>query len=168
MGNFIEHPRFPEARIKMSNGLTVVVYSTFIVSLSKLAQTGRDFNFYFWVADHDQMIFGIGAVSINLAEMPWVFENFEEEKPFLLKVIEDAKENLGYKVFDFGTNPEYLRGYLEDLRMLISQLTLKDVENASKNPNYLFREIAAPNSLEKCVEHGIYKTIHGCYICNNW
>lgn len=168
MGNWIQHPRYPEANIKMSNGLTIVVYSTLIVSMSKLAQSERDFDFYYWLADHDQTVFGIGNVSIDLDEMPWALENFDNEKQFILRVIEDAQKNLGYQIFDFGTHPEHLRGNLEDLRMLVMQLNKDDVENAPNREGYLFREVEKPKIKEKCSEHGIYKTIFGCYICNNW
>lgn len=186
MGNRITHPKYEAlGSIKMSNGLTDVFLAALIVSGSRLASKLDEMKFVLWLAMHDQSVLGRGTVGFDLSELPWNFENFEAEKSFVLSVIEDAHENLGWGVFEFGIHPEFFRGDLEQLRMLVLNLDLIDVK-AEKKPyqkEFLYEgstietsssrlesqficELEKLPQFSKCSIHGVIKSEFGCFICN--
>jgi hypothetical protein len=189
MGNRITHPKYGTlGSIKMSNGLTDVFLATLIVSGSHLASKPNEIYFVLWIAMHDQSVLGVGTVGFDLSELPWNFENFEQEKSFLLGVIEDAHKELGGGIFEFGTHPEFLRGDLEQLRMLVLNLDLIDAKAKKKQKirkTFLYEgsttETAASRlesqficELEKfpvhskCSTHNVFVSEFGCFICNNF
>ena len=188
MGNKITHPKYDAlGSVKMSNGLTDVFLAALIVSGSRLAAESDEMKFVLWFAMHDQSVWGRGTVSFDLSELPWNHENFEAEKSFVLSVIEDAHENLGWGVFSFGIHPEFFRGDLEQLRMLVFNLNLIDVKAKKKSyrKKFLYEgsiietsrsrleaqficELEKLPQFSKCSTHAVIKSEFGCFICNNF
>jgi hypothetical protein len=156
------------------------------VSGSRLAATPHEVQFILWLAQHDQSAVGFGTVDFDLSEMPWTLQGFEAEKAFLLRVIERAQARLGWEVLNFATHPEVLCGDLEQLRMLVLNLTAEDFEHAEKTRVKQYRDagcdeamaqaliapaprwrVEMPAELQKCQKHGVFLTKYGCFVCNN-
>lgn len=187
MGNRITHPRYGTlGSLKMSNGKTDVVLAVLVVSGSRLAATLREAEFILWLAKHDQSVIGLGTVDFDLSELPWTLEAFEQEQAFLLSVIENAQAKLGWEVLSFGTHPEVLCGDLEQIRMLVLNLTAEDLKNAEQTRMKRYTDagmdeamaqrltqksdrwqVEMPIELSKCEKHGVLLTEYGCFVCNN-
>jgi hypothetical protein len=176
MGNRITHPKYGNlGSLKMSNGRTDVVLGALITSGSRLAVSLRETELVLWLAHRDQSIVGFGMVSFDLSEIPWMLKNFDEEKAFMLQVIEGAQARLGWDVLDFGTPPDVLCGDLEQIRMLILNLTTEDLIKAeqsgktTKIKHHLNARVNEEMAIElhKCEKHGVLLTQYGCFVCNN-
>lgn len=188
MGNRITHPKYGHlGPLKMSNGRTDVVLGVLVVSGSRLAVSPREVEFILWLAQLDQSAVGLGTVGFDLSEMPWTLTDFDQEKEFKLRVIEGAQARLGWEVLDFGTHPEVLCGDLEQIRMLILNLTAEDLRKAEQTrmQQYLDvgidesmaqrlilpdprRRVEMPVTLQKCQDHDVFLTKYGCFVCNNF
>ncbi|RUS93950.1 hypothetical protein DSM106972_094870 [Dulcicalothrix desertica PCC 7102] len=155
----------------MSNGRTDVVLAVLVTSGSRLALSPREAELVLWLAQRDQSKVGFGMVGFDLSEIPWTLENFDEEKAFMLKIIEGAQAKLGWNVLDFGTPPDVLCGDLEQIHMLVLNLTAEDLIKAPQmkikhHLNTSFDEQMAIE-LNKCEKHGVLLTEYGCFVCNN-
>lgn len=187
MGNRITHPRYGFlGSLKMSNGRTDVVLAVLVVSGSRLAASPHDAEFVLWLAQLDQSAVGFGTVGFDLSEMPWTFDGFDGEKAFVLRMVEGAQARLGWEVLNFGTPPEVLCGDLEQIRMLVLNMTAEDLRKAEQTRmrQYLDagsgeatakqlvapdprRGVEMPAELQKCEKHGVFLAKYGCVVCNN-
>lgn len=166
MGNRIT---FGEDSLKMSNGLTSVFIDVLTLAGSRLAQTVDEKRLIVWLAEKDQSKVGIGTVGFDICEMPWNTENFEENKCFMLKVIEAAENRTDWEKLDYQPNEEHIFWALKEFAELISKLDFKYVL-----PNALGEWIMAADSddpvicgFPKCEKHGALLSCFGCHICNN-
>lgn len=166
MGN---HITFGEDSLKMSSGLTAVFIDVMTLAGSRLAQTVDEKFLIVWLAENDQSVVGIGTVGFDIREMPWNTERFEENKRFMLKVIEAAGNRTDWDKLGYQPNEELLVPVLEKFAEMILRLSVKYV-----SPNALGEWIMDIDSddhvicgFPKCPKHGILLTCFGCHICNN-
>ena len=154
--------------ICMSNALTAVFIDVLTLAGSRLAQTIDEKRLIVWLAEKDQSIVGIGTVGFDISEMSWNTGRFEENKRFMLKVIEAAENRADWDKLGYQPNEEHIFWALKKFAELISPMTAKDVdENAVKE------WLSAAESddpvicgFPKCEKHGILLTCFGCLFCN--
>ncbi|WCT54710.1 hypothetical protein PQ456_16090 [Paenibacillus kyungheensis] len=157
--------------IGMSNGLTSVFVEVLSISGSLLAQTNREKELTIWIAQRDQSVVGMGTVSFDIDEMPWMIEHFAIEKSFILKVILKAIDGLGWEKLSYQPQPEFIISCLQQFYSMIEVFNEEHVDIK----NYLeWAEIeegddrpTIPIGYPKCEKHDIYITCHGCVLCNS-
>lgn len=155
--------------IGMSNGLTDVFINVLVLSGSNLARTAEEKRLIVWLAEKDQSKVGMGTVGFDLCDMPWNKETFEENRAFLLKVIEAAKNKAGWELLDYVPNEKLLFPCLDRFAQLISKIGTDNIK-----PEALEEWLKAANPSDpvlagfpKCPKHGALLSCFGCQICNN-
>lgn len=165
MGNSVS---FGGDSLQMSNGLTAVFIDVMTLAGSRLAQTVDEKRLVVWLAEKDQSVVGMGTVGFDIREMPWNTERFEENKHFMLKVVEAAENKTDWDRLGYQPNEELLLPALKRFAEMISQITAEDVdENAVKE--WLAaaeRDDPVICGFPKCEKHGILLTCFGCLFCN--
>lgn len=166
MANYIG---FRDESISCSNGLTSVLLTTIGLSGSRLAVTEDEKNLIVWLMTLDQGKRGIGTVGFDLEELPWKCDKFEQQKAFMLKVLEGVKNKLGWETLDYPPNEEMLAGRIYWLRNMIEQMTLDDFDENSTIEWLSDDEDGGmvPEGYPKCQCHGILLSIFGCMVCND-
>ena len=164
--------------ISMSNGLTDVFIDYLLISGSELANSESEKRVLSFFAEKQQSIMGMGNVGFYIIEMPWSKEYFEQDKAFLLNVIEHARvlsrqkevwTKLGYE-----PGKEHIDYALNGFNDLIKRMTLKDIDENNLKEWLAESEPDAPVccGYPKCPKHGIILSFCGCKLCNdgrkNW
>lgn len=101
MANYIKLTNNSDIDMHMSNGGTSVFISVIGLSGSRLAKTDDQKKLIVWLMEKDQSRVGIGTVGFSLSEMPWTKDKFDDEKAFLLNVINAVKQKLGWDTLDY-------------------------------------------------------------------
>ena len=176
MGNIISFDRNVSENddsLAMSNGLTDVFLDYLLVSGSELAKTDSEKMLIVFLAQKQQSVVGIGNVDLDIIEMPWQKSTFENDKIFILKVIDHVRKlsfqkniwnKLGYK-----PNQELLEYALNGFEILIKRMTENDVDtdnfeefiNESDENDPIFC------GFPKCPKHDIFLSFFGCKFCND-
>lgn len=162
------HITFGEDSLQMSNGLTAVFIDVLTLAGSRLAQTVDAKRLIVWLAEKDQSVVGIGTVGFDICEMPWNTECFEENKRFVLKVVEAAENKMDWDRLGYQPNEELLIPALKRFAELISQMTADDVDKNAADEWLNAAESGDPvlHGFPKCEKHGILLTCHGCLFCS--
>lgn len=110
---------------------------------------------------------GLGLVGFDIVDMPWAKESFEEDKKFMLDVIDGVKNKLGWETLDYEPNEEVIFGYMDTFRKLIDRMTVDDIDE-----NYLKDWLATTDpddpvncGFPKCEKHDAYISVAGCQVC---
>lgn len=167
MGN---HIGFGENSLKMSNGLTAVFIDVMTLAGSRLAQSDDEKRLIVWLAEKDQSVVGIGTVGFDIRKMPWNTERFEENRRFMLDVIEAAENRTAWDKLDYSPNEEHIFRALRSFAGLIPQMTAEDADESAAKEWLDNAESGDPVlcGFPKCEKHGALLTCFGCHICNNW
>ena len=100
-------------------------------------------------------------------EMPWVKDSFEEDKEFLLGVIDGVKSKLGWETLDYEPNEEVIFGYMDTFRKLIERMSVDDIDE--KNLTEWLSAADADDPVNcgfpKCEKHDAYISVAGCQVC---
>ncbi|MDP4178378.1 MAG: hypothetical protein Q8900_08590 [Bacillota bacterium] len=88
----------------MSNIRMDIFLSVIVLSGSRLAVKKREKELIQWFCERDDTIRGRGCNGFSICDIPWKEEDFEYERKFLLKVVDGAKEKLGWDVLDYEVN----------------------------------------------------------------
>lgn len=165
MGNCIT---FGENSLKMSNGLTSVFIDVLTLAGSRLARTEDEKRLIVWLAEKDQSKVGIGTVGFDIRKMPWNKERFEENKRFMLKMVDAAENKTDWNKLDYQPNEEHIFRVLQEFAELISKMTAEDIdENAMKEwLDGAEGDDPVLCGFPNCPEHGILKTLWGCLFCD--
>ncbi|MDE7293675.1 MAG: hypothetical protein K2N72_04540 [Oscillospiraceae bacterium] len=170
MSNFIDFKRGEHTcdDIGMSNGMTAVFISILALSGTKLAATENQKRLMVRLCEADQ-ICGIGTVSFDVCSLPWERETLEEDKAFMLRVIEGAKNKTGWEKLDYEPSEERLFPNLDKLIRLIERVTAADIDDEKIKKWYELAEADDPinNGFPKCEKHGVFLTCLGCVVCND-
>jgi hypothetical protein len=87
--------------------------------------------FIVWLAGHDQNIFGVGWggwVGFDVDEIAWEQDRFDEQKAFVLKVIDTALRRHRWEILDY--DPPYVHLQLGLFRTLIEKYAIDMVQLA--------------------------------------
>lgn len=172
MGNNIDFKGFGKGRtdddMHMSNGMTSVFISVLALSGTELAVTGNQKRLMVRICEADQ-ICGIGTVGFDVCSLPWERETLEEDKAFMLRVIEGAKNKAGWEKLDYEPSEERLFPFLDRFGRLIKRVTADDIDDEEIKKWYGYSKSDDPmyNGFPKCEKHGVFLTCLGCVVCND-
>lgn len=165
MSNYIELTNNSNIDMGMSNGATSVFITVIGLSGSRLAKTDDEKKLLVWILEKDQTKCGIGTVGFTISEMPWVKENFESQKTFLLEVIKVVKEKLGWETLDYTPNEEIIFPLMDTFSDMIKKFKKEDIDEvaieACEDNEPIF------NCYPVCKEHNVLLTCFGCHACND-
>lgn len=157
--------------LKMTNGATCVFINVLCLSGGRLAETESQKRFMVFLAEQNQNIYGLGNVGFDIVEMPWDKNSFEEDKAFMLRVIEGARKKLGWEtLLHYTPNEERVYEDLNTFQKLIEHMTTGDIIEASLG-EWLseISKTAEKNPIRcgfpKCKIHDAYIGVYGCQIC---
>ncbi|MBX7222539.1 MAG: hypothetical protein K1Y36_21510 [Blastocatellia bacterium] len=159
MGNIFSNDK-AGCDMALSNGATIVLLSTLILSGSDLAQTEWEQELVTWLAEHDQTIYGLGVVGFDLDEIAWNPADFEQEKAFLLALTDLALRRHRWEVLDY--DPPFALCYLTDFRKLVECYTAEMVEGPKA-----WDWFQPPETLSKCPLHQVFVHANGCLLCHD-
>lgn len=158
MGNTISNK---DKDIKMSNGLTSVLINVLGLSGSIIAESDDEIKIILWIMEANiQSIFGIGTVGFDIGDIPWNRVKFNEEKEFILKTIDGAKNKIGWETLGYKPNETMLMPVLDKLQNMIYEFEVDQIK--SNSARY---EIEIPVQLRKCNIHNTFITKYGCQCC---
>lgn len=174
MGNTISMPngqRHLVESISMSNGLTSAFLELLVISGSIIAQSNRERELIIWLAQRDQAIVGIGTVGFDIYEMPWTFENFEEERNFISQTIISAINGVGWEHLNYESQQDWILERLEHFHQMINHFDKQYVNEIHYKEWLEIDEdddnLTIPEGYPKCNKHLVYLSCHGCILCNN-
>lgn len=160
----------PDEWLCMSNGGTAVFLSVLVLSGSRLAQEKKEKELIIWISEHDDTVRGRGCNGFDIEDIPWDFNNFERERSFILKVIEGAREKLGWETLHYELNEAFVFSYLDTFKNLIINF---DPVYIDKEAYRCWKEegndprFAIPEGFTKCPKHGTLLYFNGCIACND-
>ncbi|MBD5510601.1 MAG: hypothetical protein HDR08_05030 [Lachnospiraceae bacterium] len=152
----------------MSNGGTDVFINILALSGAAIAQTESEKRLMVYLSEKDQTV-GRGCVGFAIIEMPWDKETFEADKSFMIKVINGARNKIGWEKLDYSPNEEFVLHYLDTFENLINRMTIDDIREESLENWLAAAEAGDPISCEfpRCKKHNTFLTCFGCQICNH-
>lgn len=171
MGNRIKlhenHENFEE-HLKMSNGLTSVFIAVLVLSGSTLAQNKAEKEWMSWLASRDQGIHGRGAVGFCISDMPWTREGFVDEKDFVLRVIDGAREKLRWDVLNYNPTEEFVTFALDRFQNLINLFDEQYInEEAYQEWQSYLKKYGFSENPPMCQHHAVYLHPAGCVLCHD-
>lgn len=153
--------------LEMQNGLTDVLINTILLSGSFLAKTIDEKRLIVWLAEKDQTL-GSGTVGFDVCNMPWNPDTFYENKAFMLKVVQEAENKLGWEKLDYEPNVELLIPCLKKFSFFIYNIDINSI-----NINILKDWLASADEKDPincnfpcCEKHHTLLTFLGCQLCN--
>jgi hypothetical protein len=165
MGNIFKNGRAPGVEsLSMSNGATAVVIEVLVLAGSRLARTDWEKSWVVWLAEHDQAVVGRGAVGFDMRMMGWTRPHFDEEKAFVLRVVDAAGQKLGWETRDCEPNGEVVTLLLERFRQLVESVTAEHIVE-DWGPDAWVPE--AQSGYPTCSIHGALLHHRGCILCND-
>ena len=158
-----------EDGFSISNGATSVLISVIGLSGSKIAKSDEEKKFIIWILEKDQSCCGIGTVGFELSELPWSKKNFENERKFMLEVLEGVRNKVGWETLDYHPNEEIINYCIDKLENMFNKMTSCDIDEQAINEWRSETEKEEPmnNGFPKCKKHGVLLTLFGCHVCND-
>ncbi len=156
-------------KLRMSNGTTSVLLTTICLSGSRLAVTEHEKDLIIFLAERDQGIVGGGMVGFDIGEMPWEEESLEQDKAFMIKVIDHAIDGLGYETLTYKPNIDIIIPRLQHFRRLIEAMDKESIQMKRILQWYEDTEESEPinNGYPCCGKHNILLSCFGCIACND-
>ncbi len=159
---------FDDDSLVMSNGGTDVFINILALSGAVIARTESEKRLMVYLSEKDQIV-GRGCVGFDIVEMPWDKETFEEDKKFIIKVVNGARNRIGWEKLDYNPNEEFVLYYLDTFENLINRMTIDDIREDSLNDWLAESETDDPVYCDfpRCEKHNTFLTCFGCQICNS-
>jgi hypothetical protein len=114
-----------------------------------------------WLAEHDQTVFGLGVVSFDLDEIAWTRDAFDDEKAFMLAMIDLAGKRHRWEVLPY--DPPFAGQHLAALRALVERFQVEHVVDG-QTWSWRFDERERD---ERCPTHAVFVHGAGCPICRD-
>ena len=165
-GNSIDSGAF-DYSFSMSNGATAVFINVLCLSGGRLAETDSRKRLMVFLAEKNQRACGIGTVGFDIVEMPWDKSSFDEDKAFMLNVIDGAKNKLGWETLDYEPDEKIIFGFLDEFRKLIECMTVGDIveESLTEWLSEAGEDDPVRCGFPKCKIHDTYESVFGCQVC---
>lgn len=80
-----------------------------------------------WVLEKNQSVVGIGTVGFNICDMPWDPEKLEEDKKFIISVLNGIRNRMGWETIDYSPNQEMLKSCIDKFESLVLKMTKNDI-----------------------------------------
>lgn len=166
--SFDDKDALDDDSLVMSNGGTDVFINVLALSGSVIAKTESEKRLMVYLSEKDQII-GRGCVGFDIVEMPWDKETFKQDKKFIIRVINAARNKTGWEKLDYSPNEEFISYYLNTFENLINRMTIDDIRENSLNHWLAESEGNDPVycNFPRCKIHNTFLTCFGCQICNS-
>ena len=166
--SFDSKAAYDDDSLIISNGGTDVFINILALSGAVIARTESEKRLMVYLSEQDQ-IAGRGCVGFDIVEMPWDKETFEEDKKFIIKVINGARNRIGWEKLDYSPNEEIVLRYLDTFENLINRMTADDIRDDSLNDWLSKSEDDNPVYCDfpRCEKHNTFLSCFGCQICNS-
>ena len=117
----------------------------------------------------NQFICGLGTVGFDIVEMPWDKGSFDDDKAFMLRVIDGAKQKTGWETLQYQPNEAFVNECLETFKRLIERMTVDDIIEANLSEWLSGADDNDPVKcgFPKCKIHDAYISAHGCQVCTD-
>ena len=154
---FMMHPEHdnPDEWLHMSNGLTAMFLFVLALSGSRLAKDDKEKELIIWIIEHDDTVYGRGCNAFDISEMPWDVNNFEKERDFIFKVIEGAKEKLGWESIEdtFKPREDWVFSSLDTFYKLVKNFDKKYIDKEAYTEwKYFVPGFRLPDGYPDCRE----------------
>jgi hypothetical protein len=149
--------------IGMSNGLMGVFLDVIVLSGSILASNRREEEIILWFAARGW--WGRGTNGFDIDEIGWDKINFVNEKMFLIRVIKEAKNKLGWKKLWYEPNTSYIFPQLDKFIIFIEEFEEKYI-NMEELKEFRDDFDKLPSKIPKCKEHGVL--LYPWYEAKQW
>ena len=153
--------------LHMPNGGAAVLVNILCLSGGRLAETESQKRMMVYIAEQNQNERGLGNIVLDIDRLPWDREHFAEDKAFMLRVIEGARQKFGWETLDYTPNEEFAMSYLDDFQKLIERMTEADIKD-----EYMTQWLneCEPDQPPKCgfplcEKHHAYISLFGCQVC---
>lgn len=139
------------------------------LSGSKLAQNDFEKTFIIWLMEKDQSCIGLGMAGFDITEMPWKKEYFNEQKEFIIKVLEGIMDKVGWDTLDYEPNMEIISDKVHQLKEMFGKMQPEDINMIAVNEWLNDTSDTEPikTGCPKCKKHNIYLSLFGCIACND-
>lgn len=164
MGNRITNKHGNGRDFHVSNGLTSVFIETLCLAGADIANENYQKDIMIWLAQRDWIILGAGFEGFDIAEINWSKELFEQQKEFILKVIDLALKKKNWELLDY-TPHEMVFTTLSEFRDMVLSFQKENI--ALDEQIGVFDFDGDIDRYEKCIKHKVYKHFQGCVVCNN-
>ncbi|SEQ62608.1 hypothetical protein SAMN02910369_02150 [Lachnospiraceae bacterium NE2001] len=153
--------------LNMSNGGTSMFVNILCLSGGRLAETESQKRFMVFLAEKNQNVRGLGNVGFYIVDMPWDRNYFDEDKTFMLKVIDGARHKHGWETLGYEPNEEFVAEYLDKFQKLVERMTAEDIleESLTEWLSKADENDPVRCGFPKCKIHDTYISIHGCQVC---
>ena len=101
--------------------------------------------------------------------MPWDKDSFDEDKAFILGVIEGARQKLGWETLGYEPDEIFAAECLDKFQRLVERMTVRDIIKGSLSEWLSGADENDPVrcGYPKCRIHDAYISIHGCQVCTD-
>lgn len=162
MANTISNTRVDTQLIKMSNGLTSVFIEVICLAGASMAVENYQKELLLWFAQREAV--SVGNAGFDLVEIAWKPHQFEEQKAFILQVLNLAQKRTLWELLPYEPQEMVLQTLVDFSRMITSF----NKENISPDDQIeIFAFDQGVPQYEICPQHKIYKQYSGCIICLN-
>ena len=157
----------PKESFSMSNRGTDAFLNVLLISGSPLAKTINQKQLLVWLAEKDQVI-SRGNSGFDITDMPWNVDTFDDDKAFLISVINAALEHKKWELLDYSPNSEIVDSYLEQFKALVTAVTPQIINKAALHDWLSDKDSDDPVNcgFPKCKRHGVMLSFFGCQVCN--
>lgn len=163
MGNYFCHLGNPDAEgFSVSNGGTSVFVAVLCLAGQEIATSDWQKQLLAWISTHDRHVMGNGNTGFDLSELGWQAERVEEQKQFLLFIIERARLRTDWEKLSYDPPMGRVVFALDKFEALVKGFELKHCQNTP-----LQWVVEPPRPLTRCETHGIFTHSEGCVICND-
>ncbi|WP_146652618.1 hypothetical protein [Labilithrix luteola] len=147
----------------MSNGLTAVLLDVLSLAACRFATTDWEKRFAYFLIQHDASRVGLGTAGLEVSEFGWTHEDFENEKRFILAVVDAALAKSNWELLGFEPRPESILPALERLRAMIIAFPMSAIPRESEDA-WIPDELPTHG---ECEVHHVYLHELGCMLCND-
>ena len=165
MVNVITSIKVNNQTILMSNLNTSHFLKTICLGGADIAIENYQKDLMIWFAQHDWNIRGLGCEGFDVCEIIWDKQRFNEQKKFILKVIDSTIDKTNWDLLHYTPPEEWLFGKLSDFRIMINNFNEEHIEPDEEEELFAFDDKV--RLYEKCDKHKVYKHWYGCIICDD-
>ncbi|MBU8897491.1 hypothetical protein DRW03_29095 [Corallococcus sp. H22C18031201] len=165
MGDHITNNLAPGApHVHASNGTLATFFDVLTLAATARARTTWELQLALWLAESDQTILGLGMVGFDVSELGWTAEAFEDQRRFLLEIIDGAMAREGWERLPFALHDAtWVIALLRQVREMVERLP----REALPTPHVrTWRWHDGLPEYGRCELHHVYLHAAGCILCN--
>jgi len=149
------------APLPMSNGLAAVLFDVLCLAACRLAVSDWEKRLAYFLVQHDQSRIGNGVADLEVAQLGWT-ANFENEKRFVIAVVDAALAGSGWERLGFEPRLDGIIPTLKRLREMVVAFPASAIPGPELDE---WKPDELPTKGE-CEFHRVYLHEAGCILCN--